>query len=282
MRLLLRLACLLFAAAPVAAQPEEWRQPFPGHRVIGNLHAVGTRDLGCFLITSDAGHILVNSGLEDSTAIIRENVESLGFRLEDIRILLTMQAHYDHAAALAEIKEITGAAMWATAGDAPLLESGGRKDPLFGGNPDLWFRPVAVDRILADGETIRLGSIHLAVVETPGHTTGSSTYRMTVTEGGRTYRVALANMGSINPGTGLRVNPTYPGIADDYESTFHRQRAMEVDVWVAAHASQYRLHEKYRPGNPYDPSAFVDPEGFRATVNHYETLFRQALAAEQE
>ncbi len=277
MKRLLVLSLLIVGSA--GAQPEEWSRPFPGHRIVGDLYSVGTWDLGCFLIVSDEGHVLVNSGLEDSTAMIRANVESLGFRLEDVRVLLTMQAHWDHAAALAEIREIAGAEMWATAGDAPLLESGGLEDPLFGG--ELGFRAVPVDRILKDGEVVRLGAIRLTVVETPGHTVGSSTYLMTTSDGGREYRVALANLGSINPGTGLRIDATYPGIADDYEKTFRRQKAMEVDVWVAAHASQYGLHDKFQPGDPHDPERFVDPEGFEEAVRRYERLYEEALAAER-
>ena len=269
---------LVLAAAPAAAQPEEWSRPFPAHRVIGNLYAVGTYDLACFLVTSGEGHVLINTGLADSAALIRENVESLGFRLEDIRILLTMQAHYDHAAAFAEIKEISGAELWATADDAPLLEDGGLSDPHFQGKHP--FASVAVDRILQDGEVIELGSTRLTVVEMPGHTPGSAGYTMTVRENGRDYRVAIANMGSMNPGLRLLQDPTYPGIAEDFAQTFRRQKAMEVDVWVAAHASQYGLHDKYRPGNAYDPSTFVDPEGFRKLVTRYERLYREQLAAE--
>ena len=273
---------LLFVstAASGASRPEEWSRPFPGHRVIGNLHAVGTWDLGCFLIASDEGHILVNTGLAESAPLIRQNVESLGFRLEDVRILLTMQAHYDHAAALAEIKAWTGAAMWATAADAQLLEDGGVSDPHFRG--EYPFAPVAVDRILRDGEAIELGTIRLTVVENPGHTPGSVSYAMTVREAGRDYRVVLANMGSMNPGLRLAKDPTYPGIAEDFAETFRRQRAMEVDVWVAAHASQHRLHDKYRPGDAYDPERFVDPEGFRELVAHYQRLYEQQLAAQRE
>ena len=103
------------AALPLAAQPEGWTRPFPGHRVIGNLYAVGTYDLGVFLIASDEGHVLINTALADSVPLIRRNIESVGYRMEDIKILLTMQAHWDHTAALAEIKDITGAALWATA-----------------------------------------------------------------------------------------------------------------------------------------------------------------------
>ena len=208
-RLLVATVLALVVAAPLAAQPDGWTRPFPGHRVIGNLYAVGTYDLAVFLVTSDEGHFLINTGLEDSTEMIRGNIESLGFRLEDVRVLLQMQAHWDHTAALAEIKEMTGAEMWATAGDAPVLEDGGFSDPHFGGRES--FPPVEVDRIIADGEVLELGDARLTVMESPGHTAGSSSYLMTVEENGREYSVAIANMGTINPGKRLVVDPTYPG-----------------------------------------------------------------------
>ncbi len=273
--------CLVVAAsAPLGAQPDGWTQPFPGHRVIGNLYAVGTYDLAVFLVTSDEGHFLINTGLEDSTPLIRANIEALGFRLEDVRVLLQMQAHWDHTAALAELKEITGAEMWATAGDAPVLEDGGFSDPHFGGRQS--FAPVAVDRIIEDGEVLELGDERLTVLESPGHTEGSSSYLMSVTEGGRDYSVIVANMGTINPGKRLIVDPTYPGVADDFAETFRRQKALDVDVWVAAHGSQYSLHDKWEPGMPYDPDRFVDPDGFLAAVERLEGLYLDQLAAERQ
>ncbi len=272
-------ALLVLFASLCPAQPEGWSRPFPGHRVIGNLYAVGTYDLGVFLITSDEGHILVNTALEDSVPLIRRNVESLGFRLEDIKILLQMQAHWDHTAALAEIKQITGAQMWATQDDAPVLEDGGFSDPHFGGRVS--FKPVKVDKIIEDGEMIELGAIRLTVIDTPGHTAGSSSYRMSVRENGREYEVVIANMGTINQGKKLVVDPTYPGVAEDFAKTFERQKAMQVDVWVAAHGSQYGLHSKYRPGQAYSPDAFVDPDGFLAAVERLENLYLKQLEAER-
>ena len=273
-------ATLLLAAstAGLQAQPADWAEPFPGHRVIGNLYAVGTEGLGVFLITSDEGHILINTGLEDSTPLIRENIESVGYRLEDVRILLTMQAHWDHTAALAEIREITGAEMWATAGDGRVLEDGGFSDPHFGGRES--FRPVEVDRIISDGDVIELGETRLRVHHHPGHTEGSSSYSMQVTEDGRDYNVAVANMGTINEGKRLVVDPTYPGVADDFASTFASQKAMDVDVWVAAHGGQYGLLDKYRPGEAYSPDTFVDPEGFLAEVERLERIYEEQVAAE--
>ena len=262
-----------------AQLPEDWTTPFPGHRIIGNLYAVGTSGLGVFLLTSDEGHILINTGLENSTPTIRKNIESLGFRFKDVKILLTMQAHFDHAAALSNIKQSTGAEMWATAADAQLLEDGGASDPLFGGEQS--FKPVQVDKIIIDGEVIELGEIRLLVHEHPGHTAGSSSYSMQVRENGRDYDVAIANMGSINDGTKLLLDPTYPGIADDFAETYQRQKAMAVDVWVAAHAGQYRLHTKYAPGQAYDADTFVDPDGFFAEVDRLEKIYLKLLAEER-
>ena len=274
---------MLLLAAPAAwlqAQPADWAEPFPGHRVIGNLYAVGTAGLGVFLITSDDGHILINTGLEDSTPLIRENIESVGYRLEDVRILLTMQAHWDHTAALAEIKEITGAEMWATEGDGRVLEDGGFSDPHFGGRVS--FEPVEVDRIISDGEIIELGGIRLRVHHHPGHTEGSSSYSMQVTEDGRDYNVVVANMGTINEGKRLVVDPTYPGVAEDFARTYASQKAMEIDVWVAAHGGQYGLHDKYEPGQAYSPETFVDPEGFLAEVERLEAIYEEQVAEERQ
>ena len=272
--------CLILAVTvSVAAQREGWTRPFPGHRIIGNLYAVGTYDLGVFLVTSNDGHFLINTGLEDSTALIRENIESLGFRLEDVKVLLTTQAHWDHTAALAEIKEITGAEMWATADDAPVLEDGGFSDPHFGGRQS--FPPVAADRIIEDGEVLRLGRTRLTVLASPGHTAGSVSYTMAMYENGLDYDVIIANMATINEGKRLVVDPTYPGVADDFAETFRRQKALNIDVWVASHGGQYNLHDKYEPGQRYHPDTFLDPEGFRAAVNRVERLYREQLAAEQ-
>ena len=274
------LACsLLLVAVRIHAESEGWAKPFPGHRVIANLYAVGTYDLGVFLITSDQGHILINTGLEDSMPLIGANIDSLGFRMDEVRILLSMQAHWDHAAALAEIKKITGAEMWATADDARVLEDGGFSDPHFGGQQT--FKPVGVDRILSDGEVIELGQIRLLVHDHPGHTEGSSSYSMRVREDGRDYAVVIANMGTINTGKKLVVDPTYSGVADDFAQTYRRQKEMEVDVWVAAHGSQYGLHAKYQPGQPYSPATFVDPDGFLAAVEVLEEIYFEQLAAEQ-
>ncbi len=272
--------CLAFTFATLlTAQHADWTRPFPAHRVVGNLYHVGTYDLACFLITTSDGNILINTGIDSSTPILRANIESLGFHLEDVKILLTMQAHWDHTAALAEIKKISGAKMWATDGDAPILEDGGMSDPHFGGKVS--FAPVKVDRRIKDGEVIELGETSLTVVSTPGHTTGSVSYTMKVREGGRDYDLVIANMGTINPGKRLVDKPTYPGVAKDFAETFRKQKALKCDIWVAAHGSQYGLHDKYKAGDAYDPKTFVDPAGFLAAIERLEKLYLEQLESER-
>ncbi|MFT5116352.1 MAG: metallo-beta-lactamase class B [Parasphingorhabdus sp.] len=260
--------------------PAEWTEPYPAHRVVGNLYAVGNAGLSVFLITTDDGHILVNTGFEDSTTVIRANIDALGFRLQDIKLLLTTQAHFDHTAALAEIKALTGAEMWATPADARVLEDGGASDAHFGNCIDFRFKPVKVDRRLADGEVFNFGGVEITTHHHPGHTEGSSSYSWTTSEAGRDYRVAIINMGTINPGKKMLIEPTYPGVAEDFAMTFHKQKQMQLDVWVSSHGTQYNLSEKHQPGMAYDPNTFVDPEGLINAVNALEDVFQKQINEE--
>ena len=271
--------CMVICPNVLSAQNDDWTHSFPGVHVISNLYSVGTYDLSVFLITSDEGHILINTGLVGSTVQIRDNIEALGFALEDVSILLTQQAHWDHVEALAEIKQITGAEMWATKDDARVLEDGGFSDAHFGGEQT--FEPLEVDKIIVQDDVIELGDIRLTVHDHPGHTEGSSSYAMVVEENGREYQVLIANMGSVNPGKQLAVDPTYPGVAADFAHTFTHQKSLDVDVWVAAHAIQYGLHNKWQPGQAYSPDTFVDPEGYLEAVESHESLFLEAMAAEK-
>jgi metallo-beta-lactamase class B len=251
-------------------QQESWKAPFPAHTIAGNLHYVGTADLACFLITTPEGHILINTGLADSAATIRESVEKLGHKLEDVEILLTMQAHFDHVAAFAEIQKLAGARVFATEADAPALEDGGQSDPFLG--QQYRFTPVKVDRRLKDGDTVRLGGTELEVHLTPGHSKGSVTYSMSVVENGKEYNLAIANMGTVV--MPLVDNEYYPEIAEDFAQSFRKQRTLTPDIWVAAHASQYGMREKYEAGS------FVDLDGYKQAIDRFEKRYLEQLAEE--
>ena len=272
---------LAFVTSLAAQGNADWTRPTPPMRIVGNVYYVGTHDLSSYLITSDEGHLLINTGLASSVPQIRANVEALGFRFADIELLTATHAHWDHVAGLAEIKMLTGARMAMHEADAGVLESGGKTDFRWGNDPESYFAPVRVDQRLKDGDVIRMGDTALTLHHHPGHTRGASSFASTVRDGGRDYRVVIANMGSINPGVRLTGAPSYPGIAEDYARTFALQKAMAIDIFLASHASQFGLHEKHRPGTAHDPARFVDPAGFRVAVTRLEQVYLNQLAQEK-
>ena len=274
--------CAVAAAGGAWAAREDnpdWKRPFAAHRIVGNVYYVGGWDLASFLIVTPQGHALINTGLAGSGAAIAKSITDLGFKVEDVHWLLTTQAHYDHVEGMAEIKRLTGARMLATAPDAAQLEEGGKNDFRWGS--EYSYAPVKVEQRIADGEVLNLGGVAIKVYVHAGHTRGSASYSLVVREGGRDYRVLIANIGTINNGVRLTANAKYPAIADDYARTFERQKQLVCDVFLASHAGQYGLHTKYTPGMPYSPDRFVDPEGYRRAVAGAEAAYRKQLAAER-
>lgn len=246
-------------------------------RIVGNLYYVGTYDLAVYLITTKDGNILINTGVNNSTKPIRANIEALGFKFSDIKVLLATHGHWDHVAAMAEIKRLTGAKMMMHEDDVTLVESGGSMDFRFPQGRGAIYEPVKVDRVLKDGDKVRLGDVELTLYHHPGHTKGASSFTYTVSEGGRDYKVLIANMGSINPGVNVATMPGFPKIAEAYASTFAKQKQMKPDIWVASHAAQFNMHKKYKPGDAYDPNRFVDPDGYVAKIASYEKLYLNQL-----
>jgi metallo-beta-lactamase class B len=208
-------------------------------------------------------------------------VEQLGFKLADTKILTATHGHFDHVAGFAELKRMTGARLIVSEPDKELFESGGKADFRFGDTPGARFEPVKVDSTFRDNDTISLGGTVLTTHHHPGHTKGATSFTVNVQESGKTYRVVIANMGSINPGVTVSGMPKYPGIGEDYARTFKAQKDMAIDVWLASHASQFKLHEKYKPGDPFSPDRFVDPQGFKAAVEQLEKTYREQLARER-
>ena len=254
-----------------------WNKPVAPFGIIGPVHYVGTFDLASYLITTPNGHILIDSGLEANAAQLQASIEKLGFNVKDVRILLNTQAHFDHAAGLAALKRLSGARMLASAGDAPLLESGGRNDPAFGN--DLTFSPVPVDAIVKDGERVTLGDVTLTAHMTPGHSKGTTTWSMTVRDEGRDLMVVFAGSTSVpNPGMQLTNNPRYPTLVDDYKRTFALLKGLEPDVFLTQHASAFGLHDKAaRLKAGEKPNPFIDPAGYRRWITGSERSFLELL-----
>lgn len=259
--------------AQVVQSRPEYRTPYKPFRIAGNLYYVGTYDLACYLITTPQGHILINEGVSGAVPIICSNIEELGFRCSDIKILLNSQAHFDHVGGLADMKQITGASVMVNKNDAQVLADGGNSDYLYGGKGPL-FRPVKADRLLRNKDVINLGGMQLIALNHPGHTKGATSFLFEVNDGSKTYRVLIANMPTILDEAQLPTMPSYPNIASDFEYTFDAMKNIHFDIWLAAHASQCGLHDKHKPTDAYNPMAFADQEGYD---NYLEELHKKFL-----
>jgi metallo-beta-lactamase class B len=254
--------CLLLCflnSTPTYGQADEvsrsWNQPVKPYRVIGNIYYVGASEVTSFLIVTPKGHILLDSGFFETVPQIKQNVAQLGFRLEDMKILINSHAHYDHAGGLALLKELTGAKLMASQADSALLANGGKGDFHFGDR--LSYPPVTADRVLRDGDSVELGGVTMTAHLTPGHTKGCTTWTMKVKEGLKLYDVVFYDVvfigSSTVPGYKLVDNQEYPTIAADYELTFRVLKSLPCDVFLASHGSFYSMLEKKEllaPGKP--------------------------------
>src|SRR5262245_40667643 len=224
----LALGASVVAWQNAAPQNADWTRPFPPFRIIGNIYWVGSYDLSTYLISTPQGNILINTGVGDTAQQIKASVEQLGFKIEDTKILTATHGHFDHVAGLAELKRMTGARLLVSEPDKELLESGGKADFRFGDTPGARFEPVQADATFKDNDMISLGGTVLTAHHHPGHTKGATSFTLNVQDSGKTYRVVIANMGSINPGVTVSGMPKYPTIADDYARTFKAQKDMPI------------------------------------------------------
>jgi metallo-beta-lactamase class B len=283
----LALSCGLFAQASAKAPGSpDWSEPFPPHRMIGNIYYVGSRGLASYLITTSAGDILINSNLKTSVPLIRESIEKLSFHFSDVKILLISHAHFDHDAGSAEIKKLTGAKYMVMDGDVSIVESGGKTDFQYGHDSSLWYPATKVDRVLHDGDQVTIGDTVLTAHKTAGHTPGCTTWSLRVTEARHPYDVVIVGSPNVNPGYKLVNNSRYPEIADDYTRGFRVLRSLPCDVFLGAHGGYYDMEAKYARLNAGGANPYIDPKGYQDYVSDREQAFlaelKKQTAAEKE
>jgi metallo-beta-lactamase class B len=257
--------------------PPEWSEPFPPHRMIGNVYYVGSRGLAAYLITTTAGHILINSNLKTSVPLIRSNIEKLGFHFTDVKILLISHAHFDHDGGSAEVKKLTGAQYMVMDGDVGVVESGGQSDFQYGNDPTLTYPATKVDGVLHDGDEVKLGDTVLTAHKTAGHTRGCTTWSLKVREAGKPYNAVIVGSPNVNPGYKLANNAIYPDIADDYASGFRVLKSLPCDVFLGAHGSYYEMEAKYAKLSASGANPYIDPQGYKNYVAEREQAFREEL-----
>ena len=256
----------------------KWEEPTDPVRIVGPIYFVGTEGLGVFLITTSEGHIVMNTGMPSSGPMIVESIRKLGFRPEDIKVIINAHAHIDHAGAMASFKRLTGAQLAVMDADVAAMESGDRDDFKYG--DDLAFEGVKVDRVLRDGDTIKLGDVLLTAHHTPGHTRGATTWVANVVADGTAYVVAFPDGTGFNPGYRVARDPSYPGITDDYRQTFHTLEMIKPDIWLAPHNEAYDFEGKRKRAETEGVSAWIDPDGYRRFIAAKRRAFEDAVEHE--
>lgn len=275
------ISLLLVLAVAFAGGQADWSTPFPPFRIAGNLYYVGTKDLASYLITTPQGNILINSNLESTVPMIQAGIEKLGFKFKDTKILLISHGHFDHDAGSAKIKELTGAAYMVMEPDVPVVESGGKADFQYGNLTATLYPSTKVDRVLHDGDEVKLGGTVLVARLTPGHTKGCTTWTMKVTDGGKTYNVVILGSPNVNPGYKLVKNAAYPEIAQDYERMWRVLKSLPCDIFLGAHGSYFGMEEKYHRLQEGGVNPFIDPQGYQKYVSKKEQDFRTELAKQK-
>ena len=275
---------LLWPAAAMAqvtqSDRDAWNRPIEPFRIMDNLYYVGPAGISSYLITSTQGHILLDTGFEETVPLIRANVEKLGFKVQDIKVLLSSHAHGDHVGGHAAMKEATGAQVMASERDSVLMSRGGHNDYALGDG--LAYPPIKVDHLIRDREEVSVGDATLTAHLTPGHTPGCTTWTMKVKDEGRPLDVVFHCSTTILPGVTLRGNTKYPQINEDFKHTFEVLHSLPCDVFLGPHGSFFGLEEKsarLRKGEK--PNPFVDPKGYRQFVDHGEQSYLQKLAGEK-
>jgi metallo-beta-lactamase class B len=270
----------LALATPAAATdwPASWHEPAEPFHIVGNVYYVGGKGLASYLIVSKQGDILLDGTLAENVPFIERNIAKLGFNIRDVRVLLNTHAHFDHAAGFARLKADSGAKLFASAGDRPILESGHITVDNSNDLPD--FPPVKVDRVLRDGEIVQLGSIRMRTILTPGHTPGCTSWSLDVPERGRTLKIVLP-CSLTSAGNKLIGNKGYPEIVADYRRSFVRLGAMKADVVLTAHPELADVLGRAARRTYDKPDAFVDTDLLPRLVSDARTQFERDLAAER-
>lgn len=267
----------------------EWNAPRAPFRLFGNTYYVGVAGLSAVLITSEKGHILLDGGLPQSAPLIHDNIRALGFRTEEVRLIVNSHAHFDHAGGIAALQRYSSAEVAASAAGAKALGAGEplADDPQHGfGHKANAFPPVSRVRIVQDGEVLRVGPLALTAHLTPGHTPGSTTWTWRSCEGPRCLDIVYAD--SLNPvsapGYRFRGGPKSDGIAAVFRQSIATVAALPCDLVLSVHPDLVNLEQKQRAraARPQGPDPFVDPRGCRSYAQEAARRLDRRLAEEQE
>ena len=247
-----------------------WNKPMEPYRIASNIYYVGTNYLASFLFVTPEGNILLNSDYEESVPLIRASIEKLGFKMRDIKFMLNSHGHADHIGGEKLMQELTGAQVWISEPDAPILIAGSRG-----------IKPMKPDKVFGDGQQVSLGGVTLTANFTPGHTKGCTTWTMVAEDAGKKYNVVFwCGLGGLN--LPLLNNPRYPNLAQDAAYSVQIAKLLPCDVYFGPHTENYGMLEKLKKlEQGSGPNPFIDPQGCRASVEDREKQLQAELKKER-
>jgi metallo-beta-lactamase class B len=276
--------------APVQDKPvdcdncKEWNAPVKPFNIYGNSWYVGTAGLSAVLVTSPQGHILLDGALPQSAPLIIANIKALGFRIEDVKVILNSHAHWDHAGGIAALQRASGATVMASASGALGLQSGtnGKDDPQYQANPVVHVAKVAKVKVVGEGDTVKVGPVVLTAHMTPGHTPGGTTWTWTSCEDARCLNVVYAD--SLNPYASGDFAYTgkgkTPDVSASFEASIAKVAALPCDIIIPVHPGTTDVLGKAARRSGTD-NPLIDANACRAYAAEAGGLLAKRLAKER-
>jgi metallo-beta-lactamase class B len=279
----------LFAVLALQERPSScaecpvWNMPQAPFKIYGNTYYVGTRGLGSVLITSASGHILIDGALPESVPQIVSSVRSLGFRVEDIKLIVNSHPHFDHAGGIAELQKLSGARVAASAWSASVMKKGAvpADDPQFG--VTLPISAVSGVATLQDGTTLRAGGVSVTAHRTPGHTKGGTSWTWRSCEGSRCVDIVYADSFTAVSADGFLFSRSkkYPGAVADFERSYAFLDGVSCDILVTPHPDASNLLQKLEQRSS-NPDALIDRAGCRALAERSRAQLKRRLEREAQ
>ena len=229
----------------------EARDPLPPMQVFDNLWFVGNRSVSAWLYGSADGYVLIDSlnTAEEAERDILGGMGKLGLDPAAIRMILVTHAHGDHFGGATFLSEKLGVPIAMSEADWQLAERT-PPHPRFGAAPER-------GQVVAEGQRIPTGNGTLEVMITPGHTPGTISPILLLSDRDRTHKAVLWG------GAGFNFGPD-AGIFRDYAEAAamarNRAKAEGVDVVLSNHVRRDgsdRLMAELAERGPDAPHPFV-------------------------
>ncbi|HEX8337076.1 MAG TPA: subclass B3 metallo-beta-lactamase [Pyrinomonadaceae bacterium] len=272
------------APASSCANCPEWNRPQQPFRIYGNTYYVGPRGLTSILLTSKGGHVLLDGALPESVPQVVANIRALGFRIEDVKLIVNSHVLFDHGGGISELQRLSGAKVAASPWSAEVLTKTGvgKGDPQFGGLVPLALVPRA--DTLRDGQTLRVGDIRLTAHFTPGHTPGGTSWTWKSCESGRCLNLVYSDSMTPVSAEGFRFTDSreYPTAVQDFEKSFAFLRAAPCDILLTSHPEGSGLWQRLEGRQRGDrPDPMVSPDACKELAGRASDQLRRRLESEK-